>query len=143
MVLEHVAQHADAVIKTRAMSNADCLSHCDLHMVNVGAIPDRLEDGVGKAGEQNILHSFLAEIMVNAIDLVFVECFVDLLIQSDCGCQVCAERFFKHHAPPASVLMQLTCCIKIINDDGENRRRKRHVVHAVRVAIFHLGQGIG
>ena len=72
MVLEHVAQYADAVIKTGTVFQADFFRYGDLNMVDVVAIPNRLEDSIGKAGEENVLYGFFAEIMVNAIDLVFV-----------------------------------------------------------------------
>ena len=37
------------------------------------AVPDRLENGVRKAQDQNVLHGLLAEVMIDPKDLVFVK----------------------------------------------------------------------
>jgi glucose-6-phosphate 1-dehydrogenase len=42
-------------------------------VINKVSIPERLKDRVGKAGHQNVLNGFFAEIMIDAIDLFFVE----------------------------------------------------------------------
>ena len=55
----------------------------DLHMVNVLAIPDRLEDAIGKAENQQVLHRLFAEIMVDAVDLRLGEGAGDLVIERD------------------------------------------------------------
>ena len=50
-------------------------------MVDVSAIPDRLEHAVGEAEHQNVLHRFLAEIMIDAINLMFFRRLQQLRIQ--------------------------------------------------------------
>ena len=77
-------------------------------MVNVRSIPERLEDRVGKACEQNVLHGLFAEIMIDAVDLGFVQSFMNLQIQLLSRLQIGAEGFFQNHAPLAAVLVQLT-----------------------------------
>ncbi|MGX1327379.1 hypothetical protein AB7M56_001878 [Bradyrhizobium elkanii] len=41
-------------------------------MVDVVAIPDRLEHAVGEAQHQDVLDGFLAEIVIDPVDLVLV-----------------------------------------------------------------------
>ena len=41
-------------------------------MIDVAAVPDRLEDSVGEAERQDVLHRFFAQIVVDAVDLLFV-----------------------------------------------------------------------
>jgi len=46
-------------------------------MIDIAAIPDRLEDRVGEAEEQDILGGFLAQVMVNPVHLLLVKGGVD------------------------------------------------------------------
>jgi len=73
MVLHHVADRPGLVVEPAAPLHAEVLGHRDLHAFDVGAIPHRLEEGVGKAEEQHVVHGALAEVMVDAKDVVFVE----------------------------------------------------------------------
>ncbi len=71
MVRHHVAQRAGGVVEAAAMADADLFIDRDLHMVDVIAVPDRLEHAVGEAQHQDVLHRFLAEVMIDPVDLVF------------------------------------------------------------------------
>ena len=73
VVLKHVAQHAGRVVVAAAAADVDFLGHGDLHVVDVVAVPDRLEDRVGEPQHQQVLHRFLAEVVVDAIDLLLAE----------------------------------------------------------------------
>ncbi len=42
-------------------------------MVNVIAIPERFKDGVTEPEHQHILNSLFAEVMIDAVDLVFAK----------------------------------------------------------------------
>ena len=75
MVRHHVAQRAGGVIEAAAVADAELLVDGDLHMVDVVAIPDRLEHAVGEAQHQDVLDGFLAEIMIDPVDLVLFENF--------------------------------------------------------------------
>ena len=50
-------------------------------MVNVLAIPEGLENGVGKSEYQDILNGFLAEVVIDSVDLALVENFADKFVQ--------------------------------------------------------------
>ena len=69
MVGHHIAQRAGRLVIAAALLHAQCLRHRDLYVVDVAAVPDGLEDAVGKAEHQNVLHRFLAQVMVDAVDL--------------------------------------------------------------------------
>ena len=66
VVLQHVAGGADAVVVPGAAADADVLGHGDLHVVDVVAVPDRLEQLVREAQRQDVLHGLLAEVVVDA-----------------------------------------------------------------------------
>jgi hypothetical protein len=65
------------------------------------AVPEPLENGVGKAEHQNVLHRFLAEIMVNAADLLLVRVAGQFPVQRVRGGEVVAERLLDDDALPA------------------------------------------
>ena len=73
VVLHDVAQRAGRLVEAAAVLDADALGHGDLHLLDVAAVPDRLEDGVGEAQRQDVLHRLFAHVVVDAEDLVLVE----------------------------------------------------------------------
>ena len=73
MVRHHVAQRAGRVVEAAAMADAELFVDRDLDMVDVIAIPDRLEHAVGEAQHQDVLDGFLAEVMIDPVDLVLVD----------------------------------------------------------------------
>ena len=76
MVLDDVAQGAGPLVEAAPLLDAEGLGHGDLHVVDVAAVPQRLEDGVGEAQRQHVLHRLLPEVVVDPVDLRLVE---------DCG----------------------------------------------------------
>ena len=84
MVLHHVAQGADAFVVAGAggdhlaglrivLGQALLLGDGDLHVVDVLLVPQRLEDAVGEAQHQQVLHRLLAEVVIDAIGLALGE----------------------------------------------------------------------
>ncbi len=70
MVGHHVAQRPGGVIEAAAVANAELFLDRDLDVVDVVAIPDRLEHAVGETQHQDVLDGFLAEVMVDPVDLL-------------------------------------------------------------------------
>ena len=98
VALEHVAQHAGRVVVACPMANGERFGSGDLDMVDVVAVPDRLEDRVGEPQHQDVLHRLLAQVMVDPVDLALGEDVVDLPIELSGAGQVRAEGFFDHDA---------------------------------------------
>ena len=44
-------------------------------MVDVVAVPERLEHAVGETQHQDVLYRFLAEVMIDAVGLIFLQPF--------------------------------------------------------------------
>src|SRR5690349_18097339 len=107
MILEHVAQYPNLVIKAGAMFNTNLLGNCDFYMVNVIPVPQRFEDGIGKTRYQNVLYCFFTKIMIDTIDLFLIQCLVDLLIQVAGGFQIRTKRFFNDDTSPSLTLLEL------------------------------------
>ncbi len=76
MVLHHVANRAYFLVEGAAALHAEVLRHGDLHVLNVFAVPDRLEKRVGEAEVQNVLHGFLAQIVIDAENRGLIEYLV-------------------------------------------------------------------
>ena len=101
MVRHHVAQRAGCVVEAAAVADAEFLVDRDLHVVDVVAVPDRLEHAVGEAQHQDVLDGLLAEIVIDPVDLVLVDELQQFAVQRPGRGQVGAERLFDHQPPPA------------------------------------------
>ena len=82
MVRHHVAQRAGRLVELGAALDADGLGDGDLHVVDMVAVPQRLEDAVGEAQHHDVLDRLLAEEMVHPIDLVLVDDLENARVQS-------------------------------------------------------------
>ena len=69
MVLHHVADDAGAVVVASAVLDVDLLRDRDLDIVDVVAIPYRLEDRVGESKDEQVLYCLFAEVVVDSKDL--------------------------------------------------------------------------
>src|SRR5204862_4946845 len=96
----HVTESTGVVIIAATLLNPDGLSHRDLYVVDVTAVPDRLENPVGKSERQNVLNGFFSEVVVDTIDLFLARYAQKLLIEQFGGFQVMPARFLNDDAPP-------------------------------------------
>jgi hypothetical protein len=71
MVLHHVPQLAGLVEIAPTTLDPHLLGDSDLDMINGVVIPVGGEDGVGETEGQQVHHRFLAQIVINTIDLAF------------------------------------------------------------------------
>ncbi len=97
MVFDDVARHPRLFVEAPATLDADLLGHGDLHVVDVLAAPDRLEEQVGEPQDEQILHRLLAEIVVDAKDLGLVEGRRDRIVERLGAREVVSERLLEHH----------------------------------------------
>jgi hypothetical protein len=66
-------QRAGLVVIAGPAFKSHRFRHCDLHVVDMRRVPQWLIKRVGKSQRHQVLNRFLAEIMVYAVDLLFVE----------------------------------------------------------------------
>src|SRR5579864_5482987 len=104
MVGHHVAQSAGGVEISAAPLHAHSLGVGDLHVVDVAAIPDWLEDGIVEPEHHDVLYGFLAEIVIDPENLVFLQYAFDLAVQYLRRFQILSEGLLDHDTTPSSLL---------------------------------------
>src|SRR3984885_3287560 len=104
VVLDHVACGADAVVVAAATTQTDVFGHGDLDVVDVVRVPDRVEQLIGEAQRQDILHRLLAQVVVDAKDRIFRKDAVDHFVEIAGTVQVVTERLLDDNPAPAVVL---------------------------------------
>src|ERR1700719_4653183 len=109
MVLDHVAQRAGLLVISAAALHADRFGGGDLHVIDIGAVPERLEDTVAEAERHNILNRLLAQIVVDPVDLAFLEAFLQTAIEGPGTSQIAAKWLFDDDAPPAITFIEMRC----------------------------------
>ena len=98
VVLDHVAQTAGGFVKRAAVGHAKGFGQGYLHAGHVVSVPDRFQEGVGKAEIEDIHDRLLAEEVVDAEDRVFREHRPRHAVKLLRRGQVSAERLFDNNA---------------------------------------------
>ena len=75
MVRHHITQRAGPLVELAAVLDTNRLRHVDLNMLYLLPVPQRLEQTVGETQRHDVLDGFLAEEMVDPIDLVLLQRF--------------------------------------------------------------------
>ena len=94
------------LVKLAPVLDADGLRRRDLHMVDMLAVPYRLEQSVGEAQHHDVLHRFLAEEMIDPVDLMLLQRLEDLGVERFGRRQIVAEGFFDHDPAPLAVVFR-------------------------------------
>jgi hypothetical protein len=98
------------------MAHAEGLGGGDLDIVDVVAVPHRLEKRVGKAKEKEVLYGLFAEVVVDAINLSLGEGFGDRGVEGVRRRQVAAERLLDDNPRPALLLLVQPGAGQLAND---------------------------
>src|SRR5205823_5108796 len=140
MVLEDVPDRARLLVVARAAFDPDRLGDGDLDVVDELAVPDRLEDAVREAQREHVLDGLLAEVVVDAEDLVLREALGDQPVQVPRRREIEPERLLDDQPHPTLTLAPLG---DLLHEDLDRARRDREVEDAVpqRPALaVHLAQ---
>ena len=140
VVLQHVADGAGLLVERAAVLDADRLGHRDLHVVDVAPVPERLEDAVAEAEDQQVPDRLLAEVVVDAVDLRLAEDLADLAVELLRRVEVVAERLLDDDPPPAAVVALVVepDAPELADDLGELRRLGGEVEEAVAAGALLL-----
>ena len=135
MILEHIAELAGLVEIAPAPLDPDLLRHRNLDVIDGVVVPVGGEDGIGKAQRKQVQHRFLAEIVVDAVDLPLVENSADRIIDDPGGGEIGADGLFKHHPGP---LRGQPCRGKPLADRAEEGRRHGEIIDHFAPVLIHL-----
>ena len=85
MVLEHIPQRSSLFIVAAPVFHAQRFRRRNLNVVNVAPVPNGFNNRVGEPERHDILHRLFAEIMVNAVNLLFQKHVVNGSVQINRG----------------------------------------------------------
>jgi hypothetical protein len=128
VVLQHVAQRAGAIVVIGTILDADRLGHGDLHMVDEVAVPQGLDQRVGKTEDEQVLHRLLAEKVIDAVDLLLVEMLVQQAIEHLRRFEIFAKWLFDHHTVQAARLVE-SRGFEVLDHCAEFRRLDSKIEH--------------
>ena len=141
MVLDHVPEGPGLVVVAGPALDPEAFRHGDLDALHQVAVPQGLEDGVGEPEDQEVPDGFLAQVVVDPVDLGFVEIAVDLLVEGDGRVQVFAEGLFHHQPGPARGLVEAGLA-QAIDGRQKGRGRQGQVKDPVAREMVLLLQGL-
>ena len=81
MIRYHVAQRACRLVKCSTMFHTDGLGRGDLHVVDVRAVPEWLDDAVREPEHHHVLNGFFTEVVVDTVDLLLAQDLFQLFVQ--------------------------------------------------------------
>jgi len=130
VVLEHIAQYARTFIVARSPLDAYRFGCGDLYVIDVVAIPQWLPDRVGKPEGEDVLDRFLAQVVIDAVDLALVEHLVDLPVQVLRAWQIVPEGLFDDDARKPAATIQ-PCVTELFDHDRVKLRRHGEIIEPV------------
>src|ERR1700743_3497444 len=98
MALHHIAQRAGLIVELSPPLNSKLLGHGDLDVPYAHPPPQRLEQRIAESKRNQVLDSFLAQIVVNTIDLVLREHAPNTLVDELGGGTIVAKWLLQHDA---------------------------------------------
>src|SRR6267142_6421206 len=94
MILDHVTDRAGLIVERSSALNSEVFRHGNLHALDLIAVPERLQQRVLEAEENHIMHRPLAQIMIDAEDVLLVEIAKQNLVKRLRRCEVVTKGFF-------------------------------------------------
>lgn len=82
-VLHDIPDDAEIIKVSTTTFGSERFLESDLHIVNVFAIPHLAEENVGETHGHDVLDHFLAEVMINAVNLLLTSLTCERLVTCD------------------------------------------------------------
>src|SRR3990172_2430026 len=101
MILDHVPDRTRLLVEIAPPLDADRFGHGDLDVVDVIAVPNRLEDSLAEPEDEEVLDGFLSQEVVDPVHLLSPEHRKNLPVERAGARKVAPERFFDDQAPEA------------------------------------------
>src|SRR5262245_56120825 len=97
MIRDHIAKRAGLFVVTSAVADPQRFRRGDLNVVDTVAIPDWLKHRIAKSKHNEVLNRLFAQVMVDAVHLMFLECSRNEDVEAASRVQVVSERFFNNN----------------------------------------------
>src|SRR3989304_10006973 len=98
MLLAHVPDRPRLPVEIAPPLDADRFGHGDLDVVDVIAVPNRLEDPVAEPEDEEVLDGFLSQEVVDPVHLLSPEPRKNLPVKRASARKVAPERCFHYEA---------------------------------------------
>ena len=102
MVLHHISDNPVLVKVSSTSKCSERFFECNLDARYAISIPGRPKDHVPKPETEEVLHHFLAQVVVNPVQLLLLEQLLKVITQVSRAGRVTAKRFFNNDASPTS-----------------------------------------
>ena len=99
VVLHDVADNAELIEVSTTALCSERLLEGDLDVVDVMPVPGGAEEGIAKSENKDVLHHLLAQVVVDAVELILLPIGLQGLLQLPRASQVLAERLLDLDAP--------------------------------------------
>src|SRR5690606_34388165 len=119
---------ASFIVVSTAIFHTKLFCHRYLYMVDVVPVPYGLKHRIRKAEGKEILYGFFAEVVIDPIDLIFLEDAAQQFIQCASGFEVVAERLLNNNTRLLQFARKSLCC-QILGDGREESRCHSQVVY--------------
>jgi hypothetical protein len=126
------------VVEASPPFDPEALGHRDLDVRDVVPVPDRLQEGVGEAEEEQVLDRVLAQVVVDAEDRRLLEGIVQRSIERPSRFEVAAEGLLDHDARPC----RAAGATQALDDRREGARRDGQVVAGTLCVAERLAQAL-
>ena len=134
VVLNHVADHSCLLVISAAVLYTQRFRHDDLHVVDVAAVPDGLEDAVREPQHEKILDGFPSQIVVDAVDFLLLESAFDHLVELARALAIAPEGLFDDDARPVFFRIPRAaqaCRSQVLDDGGKGVGRSGQIIEPV------------
>ena len=123
MVWHHIAQRAGRIIEPASPPHTQRFCCGDLDVVNVEIAPQRLEKGIAKAGDHDVADGFLAQKVVDPVNLAFCHELQNMRIERLSRGKIMPEGFLDHDPAETARLAQQLRTGQRLDDAAEELRR--------------------
>src|SRR5437867_8772520 len=88
------------------MLHAHRLGYGDLHVIDIPAVPYWLENAVREAENKDVLNGLFPQVVIDPVDLAFVEALQKFPVELPGGIQIGPKRLFYDDAAPLSAFLR-------------------------------------
>jgi len=110
------------IVVPSAFLHPDCFCDRDLNVIDVTPVQMGSKNSVGEAEGQDVLDGFLAQVVIDAINLLFVGDLQELFVSRPARCRDRARRAFDNNPRYWPLLCSISPAAPRLSTIGQRRR---------------------